>query len=241
MLCVFSGLLLLASERHVYTLHGRMYRRRSSSKVTITCITITWIGSVIISLPPIFGFGTYDYDKRTSTCMLNHQHYRNNDTLVYLLITIFILGAIVLLYVRMFIYMREHRRMFPGDGLRPMQSNDWSFNYAPPNMNIHNIPRAVTYPIGFVIPHQQVLQNRQHGTVNSPAERIKSKKLIYIFLVITILYMASFLPYFTVCLWLTLSDSVSRGFVTVSVWNRYTHLLTVPSVLLPWIRSKKIG
>ena len=230
---LFSGLLLLASERHLYTLHHRLYRRKSSYKITLTVICITWVISVVISLPPLFGYGTYIYDSRISECVLNHRLFLDNDTLVYILMKGFMLGAIMMLYIRIFIYLRKHRRMFPGEGLRPLQSHNWSFNNVPPHFIGQNIPRAVTYPAGFDVPQQPIVIANQFIPNNS--ERLKCTHLIYVFVSLTVSYVLLNLPYISVTIWLTISETVSFRMIKLSAWIRHLHLIVDPVMVIPWI------
>ena len=210
-----------------------MYRCRCSQKLAHSQMFISWIGSIIFAFPPLFGLGSYVYHRDMSTCALDHRHYTDNDTLVYLLIIAFFITAITMLYIRAFLFLRKKRKMFPGQGLRPLQSSDWTFNNVRPYLIGQNIHRVTTYPMGFFSQSPFEDNDFHHN-------RLKAKTLTFVFMLITILYVVCLSPYLLICMWATLSYDVPYQLKTISSLIRYLYLILFPSVrvfLIPQMRQ----
>ncbi len=197
-------------------------------------VLIGWAVAFILAFPPVFGLGTYKYISIESQCTFEHRFYRDNDTFGFLLIFITILLLIVFLYVRIFKYLRKHRRMKP-IMYQPARSDNWSFfgpgnNAAVLNNMMNGFARAATNPI------QIGAQNQPHimGRVMGGSLVGRNEKLTRIFVIVTVLFAMTWVPYVVMNIWYLLDESrnLPQEFVIVSTWLTYSQVAIVPLVYI---------
>ena len=106
MLCTASilNLCCISLDRYFAITRPLSYSRRRSPKLARTMIALVWIGSVLISCPPVFGWK--DENRDTSTCSLNLLlSYR-----IYSSMGSFFLPAIIMIFVYIRIFKVIHDR-----------------------------------------------------------------------------------------------------------------------------------
>ena len=200
----------------------------------LALVLIGWGVAFLLAFPPVFGLGTYKFIPTEAQCTFQHRFYRDNDTFGFTLIFIAILLLIFFLYVRIFKFLRKHRRMKP-ILYQPARSDNWSF-FGPGNnvAMLHNMmngfARAATNPVALGAQNQPHITGRVTGA--NPIG--KNEKLTRIFVAVTILYSITWVPYVVMNTWylLDVQYNVPFLFVTLATWLTYSQVAVVPLVYI---------
>ncbi|GFR87560.1 melanopsin [Elysia marginata] len=200
---VFSSalsLLAVAIDRHISLLYPRAYRRRSHGGANILAAVLIWIIAFSISFPPVVGAGRYVFAPEEAHCAFQHSHYTKNDSLSSAIILLVILFITFLLYFRIYRFLRAHRRMRPLAHV-PAQSASWTFVGQGANGQAF-----INWLNGFGgqavrQEGQRVVQRLNFGrVVNLSAVTSKNEHLTRLFLILTLVFLFSWLPYIVVSL-----------------------------------------
>ena len=202
------SLLAVAVDRHISLLHPRAYRRRSHGGANILAAVLIWIIAFSISFPPVIGAGRYVFAPEEAHCAFQHSHYSKNDSLSSAIILLVILFVTFLLYFRIYRFLRAHRRMRPLAHV-PAQSSSWAFVGQGANgqafinwLNGFGGQAAVRQE------GQRVVQRLNFGrVVNLSTMSNKNEHLTRLFLILTLVFLFSWLPYIIVSLIRVFSSS----------------------------------
>ena len=200
----------------------------------LALVLIGWGVAFLLAFPPVFGLGTYKFIPTEAQCTFQHRFYRDNDTFGFTLIFIAILLLIFFLYVRIFKFLRKHRRMKP-ILYQPARSDNWSF-FGPGNnvAMLHNMmngfARTATNPVALGAQNQSHITGRVTGA--NPIG--KNEKLTRIFVAVTILYSITWVPYVVMNTWylLDVQYNVPFLFVTLATWLTYSQVAVVTLVYI---------
>ncbi len=220
--------------RNAASLVCRFHSRKFRGLMCLALVLIGWCVAFVLAFPPVFGLGTYKFIPAEAQCSFQHRFYSDNDTFGFTLIFIAILLLVFFAYVRIFKFLRQHRRMKPIT-YQPARSDNWSF-FGPGNnvAMLHNMmngfARAATNPIAIGA------QNQPHitGRVTGAAPVGKNEKLTRIFVAVTILYSITWVPYIVMNVWYLLDEPyhVPSLYVTVATWLTYSQVAVVPLVYI---------
>lgn len=235
---MFGGLfalLILALDRHLSVIHHRFHSRKLRGLMCLVLVLMGWAIAFLLAFPPVFGLGTYKFIPMEARCTLEHRYYRDNDTLGFVLIFLMILSLIIFLYVRIFRFLRSHRKMRPVL-YQPARSDNWAFfgpgaggGFAAANNLLNGFARAATNPLAIGQQNQPHITGRY---LNLRAER--NERLTRVFVIVTIVFDLTWVPYIIVCLWYALDKTrnVPYAFVTVATWLTYIQVALVPLVYI---------
>ncbi|RUS84728.1 hypothetical protein EGW08_007515 [Elysia chlorotica] len=202
---VFSSalsLLAVAVDRHISLLHPRAYKRRSLGAVNILAAVFIWVIAFSISFPPLVGAGRYVFLPDEVHCAFQHSHYSKNDSLSSAFVMLVILFVTFLLYFRIYRFLRAHRRMRPLTHV-PAQSSSWTFVGQGANGQAFiNWLNGFGGQAAARQEGQRVVQRLNFGrVVNLSTTRTnKNEHLTRLFLIMTLVFLFSWLPYIVVAL-----------------------------------------
>ena len=181
-----SALMAIAVDRHLSIIYSQFHRRRSRGLMNLCVILLSWLVSFAVSFPPVFGMGTYTYITEESQCSFKHKQYRQNDTFGFVLVFTAICIGTLILYARIFIFLRKHRRMRPLDRL-PARSSNWTFFGPGGNALVQlNMANGLPFPPAQI---PTVTQNLSQASGSCPQIRVrKNEHLTRLFFIVTILF-----------------------------------------------------
>lgn len=123
-------LCLISIERYVVLRWHRFHRQKLKGLGSLLCVLSAWALAVSTAFPPVFNFEAYGYIPTEHQCTFRHRSInRANDTLLFLLFFVLVTALIHVFYLRVFFFMRAHRRMRPLEFI-PAVSSTWTF-YGP--------------------------------------------------------------------------------------------------------------
>ncbi|ESO91409.1 hypothetical protein LOTGIDRAFT_105214 [Lottia gigantea] len=230
-------LLAIAIDRHLSLVHVKFYKKRSRGVVNLISVIIGWTIAFTMSFPPVLGVGSYVFIAEEGQCTFHHKHYKKNDTLAFKTVFTLIILLTLFLYVRIFIFLRDHRRMRPLE-LQPARSSNWNF-FGPGA----NGQAMINWVNGFggpnpnpVINHnnQNIVRNNQRPNIGRVLnlQVIKNEHLTRLFFVVTIVFAVLWTPYTIVGFWRIFgqASSIPSHIVTVSAWMTYAQIALCPLV-----------
>ncbi|CAH1782829.1 unnamed protein product [Owenia fusiformis] len=236
------GLFIIAVDRHVAVLHHKFHKKRLKGVACVILVVICWLMSFMMAFPPVFGLGTYRYVKLEAQCTFEHRYYKNNDTLGFMLIYLVILTSVFCIYLRIFQFMRAHRRMRPLGHL-PMRSSTW--NFFGPGANAQAV---ATWLNGFgvrmptnrgVIALQAIPQATQTRMRQYKARR--NEKLTRMFLLVTGTFILLWGPYMVMNYWylfdVASEQSIPDIFISVATWLTYIQVAVTPTVYITYCKT----
>ena len=225
------GLFILAVDRQISVTYHHFHARKFQGLMCLAVVLIGWGVSFLLAFPPVFGLGTYRFNRLEAQCTFEHRYYTDNDTLGFTVIFLAMLFFVIFIYVRIFIFMRAHRKMRPII-YQPARSSNWNFfgggggNLLQLN-NMANLglARAATNPIG--IGHT----GRPHVTGRYVSGRSdRNQKLTRVFVCTTVVYVILWLPYIFVSFWYMFDPHrrVPDRLIAVATWMTYMQVALVP-------------
>ena len=224
-----NSLVLQALERYLAVVHPRAHASRMEGKGMLNFLAITWGSPLLLALPPAFGLGTYSFMPWEARCCLEHRHHTNNDTLAYLLIALSLTAIVIAIYIRIFRFLRAHRKMRPI--LQPASySQTWTFTGVRMIPNpLGGFVRVITQPTALGLPGQPHISGRYAST-----DPRTNESLTRLFVLVTVAFDITNLPLFVVYAWyvLDITRSVPYPFVTSSAWMTYIQVALVPLIML---------
>ena len=231
------ALFILAVDRHMSVAYHSFHARRFHGLMCLAIVLLGWGIAFILAFPPVFGLGTYGFIPYEAQCTLEHRHYTDNDTLGFTAIFVAIALLILFVYVKIFMFLRTHRRMRP-ILYEPARSDNWTFffpggNRIPNQVFVGGLARAVTNPPGLVAPHHPQGNAHLNGRyVCSPSQ--KNEKLTRVFFMVTLLFQILWMPYLSMCLWYMLDPErrIPYVFASVSTWLTYSQCAVLPLVYM---------
>ncbi|KAM4652522.1 putative G-protein coupled receptor 27 [Discoglossus pictus] len=223
LLCFHAAFMLLSISltRYMAIAHHRFYSKRMTGWACAIVISMAWILSMAMALPPVFEVGTYKFIREEDQCTFEHRYVKANDSLGFLLMLSFIVGATHFIYMKLLFFIYDHRKMKPAQ-LTPAISQNWSFHgpgaagQAAANW-IAGFGRGPTPPT--LVGMRQTTQNQIKRLV--VLEEFKQeKRLCKMFYVITFLFLLLWVPYLVACyLRVFLKTApLPHGYLTVAVW-----------------------
>lgn len=240
---VFSSVVALfavAVDRHLAIVHTQFHKRRSRGFMNLAIVVVGWLVAFAVSFPPVFGMGTYQYIPTESQCTFRHHTYRGNDTLGFLFVMTGVIFGTIFLYVKIFIFLRKHRRMCPLQRHIPVRSSNWAF--VGPGANGHLVMNWIN---GFTNGMNQlptIPQNlAQIANRIRPLRPAKNEHLTKKFFVVTLTFDACWLPYLAKAYLTTLNGvEVPQVMGTILSWMTYMQVAVCPfvNVCLMLIKSK---
>jgi hypothetical protein len=232
---VFSSVVALfaiAVDRHLAIVHTQFHKRRSRGFMNLAIVVVGWLVSFAVSFPPVFGMGTYKYIQEESQCTFRHHTYRGNDTLGFLLVMVGVMFGTFILYIKIFIFLRNHRRMCPLQRHIPARSNNWAFVGAGANGHL-----VMNWINGFTNGMNQIPTIPQNlariaSRIRLPRP-VKNEHLTKKFFIMTILFDILWIPYLVKAFVSTLNGSkVSHAVGTILSWITYTQVALCPLIYL---------
>ncbi|CAG5125392.1 unnamed protein product [Candidula unifasciata] len=240
---VFSSvlsLLAIAIDRHFCVVYSKIYRRRAPGIANLVVAIIIWIIAFSISFPPVLGVGEYVFVPEETQCTYHHKHYSINDSVSTVMIFVAILLVTYFFYFRIFCFLRDHRRMRPLQHTPAMSSN-WAFIGQGANGQAF-----INWLNGFggQVPirqgGQRSVQRLNFGRVVN-LSITKNEHLTRLFLILTVVFGISWLPYIIVSVWRIFFDTriLPAAFVTTSAWLAHGQVALCPVVYFTASGSKK--
>lgn len=229
--------LLISGDRYVGVVQTRFYRRKCGGLLSLAFIVFGWGVAFLVSFPPIFGLGSYTFVPSEAQCTYSHTYYRSNDTLVFLLVFTFIMSLSLLLYYRILMFLRNHRKMYPFFH-QPARSNNWTFlgpgangqalvNWLNGFTGFRQNPWLNPIAAGFQMPPRQLGR-----TVNLKV--VKGEHLSRLFFTVTLVFDILWVPYLVLSYWqvFEVSHQLSSTFIGVAAWCSYLAVAVNPLVYL---------
>ncbi|XP_063797109.1 probable G-protein coupled receptor 27 [Pseudophryne corroboree] len=235
LLCFHAAFMLLSISltRYMAIAHHRFYCKRMKGWACAMVIAMAWILSMAMALPPVFEVGTYKFIREEDQCTFEHRYVKANDSLGFLLMLAFIVGATHFIYMKLLFFIYDHRKMKPAQ-LTPAISQNWSFHgpgaagQAAANW-IAGFGRGPTPPT--LVGMRQTTQN-QIKRLLVLEEFKQEKRLCKMFYVITFLFLLLWAPYLVACYMRVFlrSAPLPQGYLTVAVWLTFAQAGVNPIV-----------
>ncbi|XP_053544954.1 probable G-protein coupled receptor 27 [Bombina bombina] len=235
LLCFHAAFMLLSISltRYMAIAHHRFYSKRMKGWACAIVISMAWILSMAMALPPVFEVGTYKFIKEEDQCTFEHRYVKANDSLGFLLMLSFIVGATHFIYMKLLFFIYDHRKMKPAQ-LTPAISQNWSFHgpgaagQAAANW-IAGFGRGPTPPT--LVGMRQTTQN-QFKRLLVLEEFKQEKRLSKMFYVITFLFLLLWVPYLVACYLRVFlkATTLPRSYMTVAVWLTFVQAGVNPIV-----------
>ncbi|BFZ08140.1 hypothetical protein BsWGS_11179 [Bradybaena similaris] len=231
---VFSSalsLLAIAIDRHICVVYSKIYRRRAPGIANLVVAIIIWIIAFSISFPPVMGVGEYVFVPEETQCTYHHKHYTINDSVSAVMIFVAILLVAYFLYFRIFRFLRDHRRMRPLQHTPAMSSN-WAFiGHGANGQAFINWLNGFGGQVPIRQGGQRSVQRLNFGRVVNLSIS-KNEHLTRLFLIFTVVFGISWLPYIILSIWRVFFDTraLSPTFVTSSAWLGYGQVALCPVV-----------
>lgn len=234
------ALFVSAIDRHTCVVHYRFHSRKFKGLMCLVVILIGWTVSFLLAFPPVFGLGTYGFIPFEAQCALEHRHYTQNDTLGFTMIFMAMALLIMFVYARIFVFLRDHRKMKPVL-YEPARSDNWTFVFpanAPNALQMNNllnpagIARAVTNPQGIGAAGVPGAAVQPHVTGRYVCSQAKTERLTRVFVSVAVLFDVLWAPYVLMTLWYMLDPDrgVSYVFASMATWLTYSQTATLPLV-----------
>ncbi|CAH2312886.1 probable G- coupled receptor 27 [Pelobates cultripes] len=237
LLCFHAAFMLLSISltRYMAIAHHRFYCKRMTGWACALLISMAWILSTAMALPPVFEVGTYKFIREEDQCTFEHRYVKANDSLGFLLMLAFIVGATHLIYMKLLFFIYDHRKMKPAQ-LTPAISQNWSFHgpgaagQAAANW-IAGFGRGPTPPT--LVGMRQTTQN-QIKRLLVLEEFKQEKRLCKMFYVITVLFLLFWAPYLVACYLRVFlkAASLPQHYLTVAVWLTFAQTGVNPIVCI---------
>ena len=240
---VLYTLFLLSIERYVVLRFHRFHRQKLKGPACLLCVLAMWALAVSMAFPPVFNLGTYAYSELEHQCTFHHEPYERNDTLCFLLFFIAVIAFTHFSYLRVFLFMRAHRKMRPMQFV-PAVSNNWTF-YGPGSTGqaaanwFMGFRQGPTPPplIGLAPP------NRGRGSASSlsRSDFMREESFAKLSFCITVAFTALWFPYIIYCFWQVFSPKdrpLPGAFVSMATWLTYFQACVNP--LICFIMSKEV-
>ncbi|XP_062585066.1 probable G-protein coupled receptor 85 [Saccostrea cucullata] len=122
----FISLMVIAIDRYISVAYPYWHRRWLQGPTSLTLVAVGWMLSALVSLPPVFSDGSYTFVEEEDQCTFKYTSYKHNDTFGFLLVLTAVQFGSVFIYARIFIFLRDHRRMKPIETPAAISSN-WTF------------------------------------------------------------------------------------------------------------------
>ena len=230
---------VMSIDRYIYTCHWKFYCKRFHLSGAIVSILVAWLIAFLLAFPPVFEFGSYDYIPVEGQCSLDHRFYTDNDTLGYLMLQTAACVTCFFVYSKIFLYLRNHRKLALVKNPNPLTSDDWSF-HGPVQGHQVQMNNQGQIQLGMI----RTVTNNGAPFNNNPTlnanyctgsdVRAASLKLhlTRLYFLMTLIYYILWAPYIVKSFWKVLSSSkpVNTVFESVATWLVYCHPALLPSV-----------
>lgn len=254
--CMFVGgftIFMMAVDRLIATIHSRFYNKRFKGPMCLTLVLIVWALSFLIAFPPVYGLGMYRFLPREGQCTFEHRHYKRNDSPGFIMIFSVMLLISNLIYLRLFAFLRAHRRMRPVL-VEPAVSDAWTF-FGPgvfgPQARHH---WRVSYGLNLVGAPLRPMQNQGivglqpmiggGGQGRAHLREWRKERLTRFSFTITVVYVVLWFPYIVMNYWSTFGETKERNipgwFVVSTTWLTYCQDAIIPLLyfmLCPTLRK----
>lgn len=225
------ALLAIAIDRHLAVVHTKLHKRRSRGLMNLSVVLIGWVIAFAMSFPPVLGIGSYTYIPEEAQCTFKHKRYSNNNTLGYLFMFASLLVVTDILYCRVFIFLRNHRKMRPLTH-PPARSSNWTF-FGPGANGQAVINLLNGFAAGPPNPMINTVQNLppQFGRIVN-LQTVRNEHLTRLFFVVTIVIDVLWIPYMIKSFWQTFgySQNIPSLLSTVAAWLSYFQVASCPLV-----------
>ncbi|KAJ8046921.1 putative G protein-coupled receptor 85 [Holothuria leucospilota] len=123
--------LFLSVERYLVVRFHRFHRQKLTGLACLLAILFAWALAIATAFPPILNPNAYDYSPAEYQCTFKREGYANgvSETGYYAVFFVSDNLLILLFYLRVFMFMRTHRKMRPIQFV-PAISGSWTF-YGP--------------------------------------------------------------------------------------------------------------
>ncbi|XP_061179198.1 probable G-protein coupled receptor 85 [Saccostrea echinata] len=122
----FISLMVIAIDRYISVAYPYWHKRWLQGPTSLTLVAVGWMLSALVSLPPVFSDGSYTFVEEENQCTFKYTSYKHNDTFGFLLVLTAVQFGSIFIYARIFIFLRDHRRMKPVETPAATSSN-WTF------------------------------------------------------------------------------------------------------------------
>lgn len=246
---IFSSvmaLLAIAVDRHLSIVYAHFHKRRSRGLLNLAVVAMGWLVSFAVSFPPIFGMGTYEFIPEESQCAFQHKRYNKNDTLGFLIVFTGVMASTIFVYIRIFIFLRNHRKMRPLQQ-EPARSNNWTF-FGPGANNQMMINWMNGLPLAPPNQVPTIMQNlnRSSGRVRNLRFR-KNEHLSRLFFIVTVVFDILWILYLLQAFVIVFGsdDLLPSTFLSVSAWLTYFQVALCPLIYVcfdnPFRKAMKAG
>ncbi|MEE6502481.1 hypothetical protein FKM82_004535 [Ascaphus truei] len=246
LLCFHAAFMLLSISltRYMAIAHHRFYSKRMTGWACAIVISMAWVLSMAMALPPVFDVGTYKFIKEEDQCIFEHRYVKANDSLGFLLMLAFIVGATHFIYMKLLFFIYDHRKMKPAQ-LTPAISQNWSFHgpgaagQAAANW-IAGFGRGPTPPT--LVGMRQTSHNQIKRLVVLEEFKLE-KRLCKMFYVITFLFLLLWAPYLVACYLRVFlkADFLTQGYLTVAVWLTFAQAGVNPIICFMLNREVRVS
>ncbi|XP_078596033.1 putative G protein-coupled receptor 85 [Branchiostoma floridae x Branchiostoma japonicum] len=236
--------------RYIVVTHSKFHRKKLTGSVCAVLICVIWTVAIIMAFPPVFGLGTYEFIREEEQCNFRHKHYLTNDTLGFLLILSIVLFATHLIYLRLFVFMRMHRKMNPVVFV-PALSHNWTFfgpgatGQAAANW-MQGFGRGPAPPVlGGGRQPQQPRNNNNSSSSSMRNNKLPwrtlqtEKKTSRLHYVIIFMFLVLWTPYLVQSYWHMLAKerTIPSAFMTISAWMTYVQVCVNPFLCVLFSRE----
>ena len=109
-----EGFVLLSFDRFFYIVKSFEYERHMNRKISIIIVTLSWLLAALLTSPPLFGLGRFDFSSSYGICVPRWEGEPGYVIYMLIVFVIFLLSIIVtsswtMFYTRRYLNMERHR------------------------------------------------------------------------------------------------------------------------------------
>lgn len=244
--CMFGGgftIFTMAFDRYLATLHSRFHNKKFRGPLCFAIVLMVWALAFLLAFPPVYGLGTYKFLPREGQCTFEHRYYKRNDTLGFMMIFSMLLVFSNLVYLRLFMFLRAHRRMRP-ILFEPAVSDAWTFFgpgvFGPQARNQWRVAHGINLVGAPLRPMQNQgiigMQPMLGGQGRIQLREWKKERMTRFSFTICIAYVILWFPYIVMCYWSTFvpphERNIPNWFIISTTWLTYFQNAAIPMLYL---------
>ena len=104
-----EGLVLVSFDRFFFIVKALQYKKYMTAKKAVIIVAVSWILAAILGVPPLFGFGKYEFAYSYGMCTIQWDNKPKFAFIIFVTYCIFI-GSIIITSIWTFIYTSKYLR-----------------------------------------------------------------------------------------------------------------------------------
>ncbi|PIK46000.1 putative G protein-coupled receptor 85 [Apostichopus japonicus] len=231
--------LFLSVERYLVVRFHRFHRQKLTGLTCLLGVLFAWALSIATAFPPILNPNAYEYASAEFQCTFKRRGFSDHgsESGYYSVFYVADNFLIVIFYVRVFLFMRTHRKMRPLQFI-PAISSSWTF-YGPGSTG----QAATNWFLGYrqnatPPPHTATTQsstNRTHLALLHPNFN-KEERLSKICLLLAIVNILLWMPYMVNCAGIAFGMlKIPNVYITNFTWLTYLQTCASPLICIIFV------